>query len=90
MWARTRDLAAGYGRDPDALQLVVRADVVLTDHARDPGRPRCCGSIEQVAADLADLRAIGADEVILRAAADVGLDESLDLYARVAEAVAAA
>jgi alkanesulfonate monooxygenase SsuD/methylene tetrahydromethanopterin reductase-like flavin-dependent oxidoreductase (luciferase family) len=87
MWDQLRQLAAGCGRDPGLLQLVVRADVVLTERAQDGARRRFCGSVEQVADDLEDIRAIGADEVILRAGGDVGLDESLDLYARVAEAV---
>ena len=89
MWDHVRALAADNGRDPPLLQLVVRADVVLTEHPRARGRRRFCGTIEQVAADLAAFGAIGADEVILRAGGDVGLDESLDLYARVAEAAGA-
>jgi len=86
MWATVRDLAAGHGRDPDGLQLVVRATVDLRDQAVDGDRAPYCGTVEQVAADLADTRRAGAHEVILGVECDNCLDEALDLYARVAEA----
>lgn len=86
MWTTVRDLAAGHGRDPDGLQLVVRATVDLRDQAVDGDRAPYCGTVEQVAADLADTRRAGAHEVILGVECDNCLDEALDLYARVAEA----
>jgi hypothetical protein len=84
-WARVRDLAASYGRDPDALRLVVRADVRLTSEPLDGARPPYAGSLEQVASDLFAMEAVGVDEVILGVVADPKLDEALDTYARVAE-----
>jgi alkanesulfonate monooxygenase SsuD/methylene tetrahydromethanopterin reductase-like flavin-dependent oxidoreductase (luciferase family) len=86
MWATVRDLAAGHGRDPDTLQLVVRATLDVRDRPVDGDRAPYCGTIEQVAADLADTRRAGAHEVILGVECDDCLDEALDLYARVAEA----
>jgi alkanesulfonate monooxygenase SsuD/methylene tetrahydromethanopterin reductase-like flavin-dependent oxidoreductase (luciferase family) len=86
MWATVRDLAAGQGRDPDTLQLVVRATLDVRDRPVDGDRAPYCGTIEQVAADLADTRRAGAHEVILGVECDDCLDEALDLYARVAEA----
>ena len=86
MWASVRDLAAGYGRDPDALQLVVRAALDVRDRPVDHERAPFSGTIEQVAADLADTRRAGAHEVILGVECDGCLDEALDIYARVAEA----
>ena len=87
MWATVRDLAAGHGRDTDALRLVVRATVDLRDEPVDGLRAPYCGTEEQVAADLEDTRRAGADEVILGVDCDDCLDEALDVYARVAEAV---
>jgi alkanesulfonate monooxygenase SsuD/methylene tetrahydromethanopterin reductase-like flavin-dependent oxidoreductase (luciferase family) len=84
-WARVRDLASSYGRDPDALRLVVRADVRLTSEPLDGARPPYAGSLEQVASDLFAMEAVGVDEVILGVVADPKLDEALDTYARVAE-----
>ena len=86
MWATVRDLAAGHGRDPDALQLVVRATLDVRNRPVDGDRAPYCGTVEQVAADLADTRRAGAHEVILGVECDNCLDEALDLYARVAEA----
>jgi probable F420-dependent oxidoreductase len=65
MWNAIRDLAAGYGRDPDALDLVVRANMVVTDHPVGGDRPSYCGTIDQIAEDLDATRETGADEVIL-------------------------
>lgn len=86
MWAQVRDLAAGHGRDPDGLQLVVRATLDVRDRPVDGDRAPYSGTIEQVAADLADTRRAGAHEVILGVDCDDCLDEALDVYARVAEA----
>lgn len=71
-WGFVRDTAAGAGRDPDALELVVRANIVLTPVPLGTDRPACVGSIEQVAEDLAAYQAAGAHEVIL----GVGVDAS--------------
>jgi alkanesulfonate monooxygenase SsuD/methylene tetrahydromethanopterin reductase-like flavin-dependent oxidoreductase (luciferase family) len=87
MWTTVRAMAAGYGRDPDALQLVVRATVALSDHALPQDRPAYAGSFEQVAADLDATRAAGADEVILRLRGDCGLCETLEHYACLAESL---
>jgi probable F420-dependent oxidoreductase len=86
MWADLRDRAAGHGRDPDALALVVQADLVLFDRPVAGDRPSYTGSVDQVAADLDATRRAGADEVILGLAGDHCLSETLELYARVAEA----
>jgi probable F420-dependent oxidoreductase len=85
MFAGIRDLAATYGRDPDALRLVVRANIHLTDAPIDGERPSYEGSIEQVADDLAATADAGAHEVILGVVADDGLDATLDAYAALAE-----
>jgi alkanesulfonate monooxygenase SsuD/methylene tetrahydromethanopterin reductase-like flavin-dependent oxidoreductase (luciferase family) len=86
-WADVRDRAAGWGRDPDALRLVVRANVTLTDASIDGARSSYAGSLEQVTEDLLATAAAGADEVILGLTGDPMLDEALDAYARLAEAI---
>jgi probable F420-dependent oxidoreductase len=81
MWRAVRDLAAGHGRDPDALELVVRANVSLSGRPRDGDRPAYHGSVEQVGEDLAATRAAGAHEVILGVYDDVAsADELLEVY----------
>ncbi len=85
-WAAIRDRAAGHGRDPDALRLVVRAGVVLTGPPLAGDRPAYAGDAEQVADDVDVTRGAGADEIVLRLDGDLTLDEALDGYARIAEA----
>ena len=86
MWATLRSLAAGHGRDPDDLRLVVRAGIVLTPRPLDGPRGSYHGDADQVAFDVDTTRRMGADEVVLRLAGDLSLDEALDGYARIAEA----
>ena len=88
LWATVRDRAADHGRDPDALTLVPRANIALTDRPVDgPERPSYHGSIEQVAADLEATRAAGAHEVILGLRGDPGLSQALEHFACITEAL---
>lgn len=86
-WDRARDLASAYGRDPDRLQLVVRADLLLTERPVPGSRELFHGTVDQIADDLEATRRMGADEAILSLGGNPGLDEVLDTYARIAEAV---
>ncbi|CAN5714853.1 TIGR03619 family F420-dependent LLM class oxidoreductase [soil metagenome] len=86
MFAVIRDLSAVYGRDPDALQLVVRANIHLTDRPIDGERASYHGSLEQVAEDLDATRATGADEIVLDLQTDTRCAaEQIDLAARLTE-----
>jgi alkanesulfonate monooxygenase SsuD/methylene tetrahydromethanopterin reductase-like flavin-dependent oxidoreductase (luciferase family) len=86
MWAELQAVAAAAGRDPDDLQLVVRAGIDLTPAPAGAGRASYQGDAEQVAGDVDATYRIGADEVVLHLAGDLSLDEALDGYARIAEA----
>jgi alkanesulfonate monooxygenase SsuD/methylene tetrahydromethanopterin reductase-like flavin-dependent oxidoreductase (luciferase family) len=86
MWATIQRLAAGHGRDPDDLRLVVRAGVLLTPAPAPDGRASYEGDAEQVAGDVDATYRIGANEVVLCLEGDLSLDEALDGYARIAEA----
>ena len=86
LWAGLRDLAAGHGRDPDGLQLVVPVGIVLTEQAVDGPRASYQGDPDQVAEDVDLIRRVGADEVVLSLDGDPTLDQALDGYARIAEA----
>jgi probable F420-dependent oxidoreductase len=85
-WQGILRAADGYGRDPATLQLVVRADIDLTDRPVDGERGTYHGSVDQVADDLDATAEVGAHEVILVVRGDRSLDELLDAYARLAEA----
>lgn len=70
MWAGIRDAAAGYGRDPDQLQLVVRANVHVSASPLDGDRPVFSGSIDQIAEDVDSAERAGAHELVLDVQAD--------------------
>ena len=54
-----------YDRDPDLLQLVVRADPSFTDVALAADRPAFIGTRQQVADDIHRVGELGATELIL-------------------------
>jgi probable F420-dependent oxidoreductase len=84
MYGAVRDMAAGHGRDPDAIDLVVRANARVTQLPLGVERPAYHGSIEQVTEDLDATRATGAHEIIvdLQGCTD-SVDELLDLAAAI-------
>ena len=87
LWTDVRDRAAFHGRDPDALEMVVRADIVLTERAMDRRRTVYSGTIDQVVSDIDATRRAGAHEVILGLCGDHGVNEALEHFAAVAEAL---
>lgn len=86
-WARAQELAAAAHRHPADLRLVVRTSILLRDAPVDGPRPLYSGSVDQVAEDLEATRLLGTDEVVLSFPGDPCLDQALDGYARIAEAV---
>jgi len=88
MWQVVCERAVDYGRDPAALSLVVRANIVLHPEPLGDGRPSYWGSLEQIADDLGATESAGAHEVILGVYGDPTLDQALDLYAQLAELLA--
>lgn len=64
-WATVRDGAAAAGRDPDALELIVRAVPAVSPTALGPTRAPFTGSRRQVADDVAHARDLGAHELII-------------------------
>ena len=96
-WNQVRDAASGYGRDADSMELVVRANIYVSDHPvtgfyvsdRPVAGERTpyTGSVDQIVDDVAATRDAGADEIILHLHGDPSLDEALDVYARITEAV---
>lgn len=80
MWSALRDLCADHGRNPDELELIVRANIKLSPVAMGADRPSFWGSVEQVAGDLDATRSAGAHEVILDVQGDATTaDEVLGL-----------
>jgi probable F420-dependent oxidoreductase len=64
-WTAIRDGAAAAGRDPDTLELIVRAAPSVGDAAPGPARAPFTGTWRQVADDIARTRDLGAHELII-------------------------
>ncbi|HEY4608962.1 MAG TPA: LLM class F420-dependent oxidoreductase [Ilumatobacteraceae bacterium] len=80
MWATIRDLAAGHGREPDDMQLVVRANVKIFDEPLGNDRPSYWGSMDQVAEDIEATRSTGAKEIVIDVQSNAGsASELIDL-----------
>ncbi len=82
-FGEVRALAAAAGREPDALLLVARNGFAVHDAPLGPDRPSCCGSPEQIAADLAVAEAAGTHELLLDCVLDPEIGTVDDLLARV-------
>lgn len=67
MFADLQEQARRAGRDPNRLELIVRANLWLTDAALGPRRAVFTGSLDEIAADIAATRSIGAHGIILDA-----------------------
>jgi probable F420-dependent oxidoreductase len=85
-WQAIRDLAAGYGRPADAIQLVPLVHVMLSDSDAGQDRMPFQGSIAQVVDDVAEVVEIGADEIII---AFHGLESTKDQIVRSEELITA-
>ena len=65
MFGAIKEMAKGAGRDPSSLELVVLANVELTDSALGDDRWSYMGTWEQVDEDIAACKEMGATEVIV-------------------------
>ncbi len=87
IWSGIRQAAEGYGRDPDDLQLVVRANVKVLSSSLGDERVPVIGTIDQIAGDLHAAAEAGVDEVVLDVHADARTgDEVLELTGRIVNA----
>jgi probable F420-dependent oxidoreductase len=64
-WKRIRDRAAEHGRDPERLELIPRANVMLHSSEHGAGRQPFHGSLSQVVDDIAGLAEAGATEILI-------------------------
>ena len=76
-WTTIRDGAAAAGRDPHALELIVRAAPTFSDAALGPTRASFTGSWRQIADDVAHTRDLGAHELIIDLQAQVTRPDEL-------------
>jgi len=65
MWAAIKQMAQAAGRDPGALELIVRANLEITGEPLPAERPIFTGSMDQIRQDAIACRGIGAHELIV-------------------------
>ena len=79
MFAGIKQMAEAEGRDSGSLQLVVRANVMMSDGPMGDDRPILSGSDDEIAADIARAREIGVDELFFDAGFSPGVATVADL-----------
>jgi alkanesulfonate monooxygenase SsuD/methylene tetrahydromethanopterin reductase-like flavin-dependent oxidoreductase (luciferase family) len=70
------------GRDPDAIELVVRANVHITDRPIEGDRFIFTGTLEQIGEDIAASRDAGAAELTIDPTFDPGTRTADDFVSR--------
>jgi probable F420-dependent oxidoreductase len=79
MFEGIKETARNAGRDPSELELVMRANAELTDTPLGDDRDPFCGTTEQIAADIAATKEIGATQLLFDPTFDPTV-RSLDDY----------
>jgi probable F420-dependent oxidoreductase len=64
-WSQIRETAAGYGRDPAAMELIVRANIQVTGDPAGDNRFPFTGNMGQIIDDIVACAQVGADELIV-------------------------
>ena len=65
MFGAIRQMAQEAGRDPSELQMIVRANLVITEKPVTKDRFVFVGTLDQIREDIAACEKIGADELFL-------------------------
>ncbi len=82
MFAAIQQLAAEAGRNPKALAMIVRANVMFADTPLGPERGVYTGTPEQIRADIAATRDLGATELFFDAQFSPGVDTAKAFVAK--------
>ena len=77
-----KGMAREAGRDPAALDLIVRANVGFSDTPIDKDRVDFAGTLEQIAGDVAETRKLGAAEIVFDVQFSPGVETVDDIVAR--------
>lgn len=65
MFEGIKDMARESGRDPNALELIVRANVEVYDSRPDKDRSDFTSTLDQIAGDITATRGLGTAELLL-------------------------
>lgn len=92
MLAGVRQMAEGYGRDPETIELIVRANLYVTEEPLGDDRFIFTGTLDQIRADVAASREAGAAEITFDPTFDPAVTtadhflEGLELFQEVGQA----
>jgi probable F420-dependent oxidoreductase len=82
MLAQIKADAREIGRDPEAIELIVRANLYVTDQPIEADRFIFTGTLEQIGEDVAATREVGASEITFDISFDPGAQTADDFLRR--------
>jgi alkanesulfonate monooxygenase SsuD/methylene tetrahydromethanopterin reductase-like flavin-dependent oxidoreductase (luciferase family) len=82
MFEGIQGMAREAGRDPAALELIVRANLEISDTMRGRDRTDFTGTLEQIADDVVARRKLGATELLFDVQVSPGVEAVDDIVAR--------
>ena len=82
MFEGIKNMAKEAGRDPSALELIVRANVEIQNSRIEKERIDFTGTLEQIAEDLKATQKLGATEIVFDAQFSPGVETANDLVSR--------
>jgi len=82
MFEGIRNMAKEAGRDPSALELIVRANVEIQSSPIEKERVDFTGKLEQIAEDVKATQKLGATEIVFDAQFSPGVETANDLVSR--------
>jgi probable F420-dependent oxidoreductase len=82
MFEGIKGIAKDAGRDPAALELIVRANVEFSDAPLGEGRADFTGALEQIVGDIVETRKLGAAEIVFDVQFSPGVETVDTIVAR--------
>ena len=82
MFEGIKGMAKSAGRDPSAMELIVRANVEIHDTPIQKERVDFTGTLEQIADDVKTTQKLGAAEIVFDAQFSPGVETASDIVAR--------
>jgi hypothetical protein len=85
MFEGIKNMAKEAGRDPSAMELIVRANVEIHDSPIQKDRVDFNGTLEQIAEDVKTTQKLGAAEIVFDAQFSPGVERANDVVSRMEE-----
>ena len=85
MFEGIKNMAKEAGRDPSAMELIVRANVEIHDRPIQKDRVDFNGTLEQIAEDVKTTQKLGAAEIVFDAQFSPGVERADDVVSRMEE-----